>query len=73
MPAAAGVLFFCLPDGQADAVLFFIHGKDADPDHVADGEDLRGMAQEAVGDLGDVHQAVLVDADLSRVHGDGRG
>ena len=51
-------------DGEADSVAFFVHVQDHDLDDITDLEGLAGVVQAARGDLGDVDQAVLVDADI---------
>lgn len=45
-------------DGQGDLVLLLVDGGDLRIDNVADGQDLIGLADAAVGDLGDVDQAI---------------
>ena len=45
-------------------MLFLVGLQHYHPHHVAHGYDLRGVADEPVAHLGDMHQAVLVDADV---------
>src|SRR5574344_961693 len=66
-PVSAGDRAFFRRSGlhrKADALLTRIHGEDADLDHVAHGEDVLRVLHIAVANLGDVHEAVLMDADI---------
>jgi hypothetical protein len=49
---------------QADAASLQIHLDDFDGHHVADADDLEGVFHITVGQLADMHQAVLLDADI---------
>src|SRR5207245_7312649 len=53
-----------LLDGQADTAAFPVEPDDFDFDAVADLHHLARIAHEAVGQLADMHQAVLMHADV---------
>lgn len=57
----AGSAFF---HGQGDAAGFRVYGQDGDLYDIADADDLGGVADEAVGELRDMDEAVLMDADI---------
>ena len=50
--------------GEGDAVALEIDFDDGDLDFLADFDDFRGVADEVVGELADVDEAVLMDADI---------
>ena len=55
-----------LPHGKADAFFLLVHVQHHDLDDVAHGENLAGVLDELVGNLGDVDKAVLMYADIHK-------
>ena len=63
---SSGDYLFYLFDGEGDAVFLFIHVQHHDLYDVAHGEELAGVLDKLVGNLGDVDEAVLMDADIHK-------
>ena len=65
-PLASFYIFLLLLDlhGQADTLLCHIYGEYLHIHNIADADSFQRMLDIAVGDLGDMHQSVLMDTDI---------
>ena len=61
-----GLFSFVFPHGKGDAHFLDVYADNGYVNHVAYADDFAGMLDEAVGDLGNVNQAVLMNADIDK-------
>ena len=57
-------LYIAAFHGEGDAMAAEVNVEDADGDVLVEVDDVAGMGDAAVGHLGDVHQTVLMDAEV---------
>ena len=66
MLAALPMLFFCLLDGQADALFLLVYAQHDHLHHISYGQHLRGMLHIMICNFRNMHQSILMDTNIHK-------